>query len=585
MKKDLTGQKSIFKKASTLVLTTTLFLSLIPAMASAADRGAWTASTSYASGDTVSYGGKTYQVVQPHTSLNGWEPPNVPALWKVVTGGGTPDTQAPSAPSNLRVSGTSTTTSIALAWNAASDNVGVTGYDIYRGTTLIGSASGTALTYTDTGLTANTTYTYTVKAKDAAGNVSGVSNTLSAATQPGSSGPDTQAPTVPAGLASTGATTSSVSLSWNASTDNVGVTQYEVYRNGTLALAVTGTTATVTGLAADTSYNFTVKAKDGAGNVSAASAAISAKTQPSGGGSGQLPKHILTGYWQNFVNGAKNLKLRDVPAEYDIIAVSFAEMDRTKPGGVTFAIDPSLATALGGYTEAEFLSDIKAKQAQGKKIILSIGGEKGNIDLSSASPNVKNFVDSMSALITQYGFDGLDVDLEHGFNVPNMTSAARQLQQKVGPSFILTMAPQTIDMQSNQSSYLQFYANVKDITTVINTQYYNSGCMLGRDGKCYSQGTVDFLTALTDLTLQWVPASQLGLGVPATPSAAGGGYVSAAVVNQALNCLATGNSCGSYKPVAKYPDIRGAMTWSINWDGSNGYTFAKTVKPQLNSMP
>ncbi|WP_068777125.1 glycosyl hydrolase family 18 protein [Paenibacillus sp. FJAT-26967] len=585
MKKDLTGQKSIFKKASTLVLTTTLFLSLIPAMASAADRGAWTASTSYASGDTVSYGGKTYQVVQPHTSLNGWEPPNVPALWKVVTGGGTPDTQAPSAPSNLRVSGTSTTTSIALAWNAASDNVGVTGYDIYRGTTLIGSASGTTLTYTDTGLTANTTYTYTVKAKDAAGNVSGVSNTLSAATQPGSSGPDTQAPTVPAGLASTGATTSSVSLSWNASTDNVGVTQYEVYRNGTLALAVTGTTATVTGLAADTSYNFTVKAKDGAGNVSAASAAISAKTLPSGGGSGQLPKHILTGYWQNFVNGAKNLKLRDVPAEYDIIAVSFAEMDRTKPGGVTFAIDPSLATALGGYTEAEFLSDIKAKQAQGKKIILSIGGEKGNIDLSSASPNVKNFVDSMSALITQYGFDGLDVDLEHGFNVPNMTSAARQLQQKVGPNFILTMAPQTIDMQSNQSSYLQFYANVKDITTVINTQYYNSGCMLGRDGKCYSQGTVDFLTALTDLTLQWVPASQLGLGVPATPSAAGGGYVSAAVVNQALNCLATGNSCGSYKPVAKYPDIRGAMTWSINWDGSNGYTFAKTVKPQLNSMP
>jgi chitinase len=191
----------------------------------------------------------------------------------------------------------------------------------------------------------------------------------------------------------------------------------------------------------------------------------------------------------------------------------------------------------------------------------------------------------MYGLITQFGFDGIDIDLEHGLNVANMTSTVRQLQQKVGSNFVLTMAPQTIDMQYATSSYLQLYNNLKDITSVINVQYYNSGCMLGRDGKCYSQGTVDFLTALSDLTLQWVAPSQLGIGVPATSSAAGGGYVTPQVVNQALGCLATGTGCGSYKPVAKYPDIRGAMTWSINWDATTGYKFATTVKPYLNSMP
>lgn len=265
--------------------------------------------------------------------------------------------------------------------------------------------------------------------------------------------------------------------------------------------------------------------------------------------------------------------------------LSFAEMDAAKPGGVTFNVDSSLAAALGGYTNANLLSDIQAKQALGKKVILSIGGEKGNINLGSASPNISNFVDSMYGIITQFGLDGIDIDLENGMNVANLTTAVRQLQQRVGNGFILTMAPQTIDMQNENTSYMQLYKNLKDITAVINVQYYNSGCMLGRDGKCYSQGTVDFLTALSDLTLQWVAPAQLGIGVPATAQAAGGGYVSATIVNNALGCLTTGVNCGSYKPVAKYPDFRGAMTWSINWDGSNAYTFARTVKPYLNTLP
>ncbi|GAB6992003.1 fibronectin type III domain-containing protein [Paenibacillus pini] len=586
MKKLLSGKAKGVRKPLSLVVITAIFVGLLPSMVSAADRGAWAPNVSYAVNDTVTYGGNTYKDIQPHTSLLGWEPPAVPALWQQIQGGGgTTDTQAPTAPSNLLASGT-TASSITIGWSASTDNVGVTGYDVYQGTTLVGSVSGTTLSYTNTGLTANTTYTYKVKAKDAAGNASAFSNQISAQTNAAAGG-DTQAPSVPANLAVSATTSSSVSLSWNASTDNVGVTGYNVYQGNTLALSVTGTSATVTGLAASTAYSFKVAAKDAAGNVSAQSTAVSATTPASGGGGGggTLPKHVLTGYWQNFINNSSALKLSDVPSQYDIIALSFADMDPTKPGGVTFNVDPALSTALGGYTNANLISDIAAKHAQGKKVILSIGGEKGNINLGSTSPNVTNFVSSMSGLISQYGLDGIDIDLENGMNVANLTTAVRQLQQQFGAGFILTMAPQTIDMQNQNTSYMQLYANLKDIVTVMNVQYYNSGCMLGRDGQCYSQGTVNFLTALSDLTLQWVAPSQLGLGTPAVTSAAGGGYVAPSVVNNALNCLATGNGCGTYKPVAKYPDIRGAMTWSINWDKTSNYNFANTVKPFLVTLP
>jgi chitinase len=150
--------------------------------------------------------------------------------------------------------------------------------------------------------------------------------------------------------------------------------------------------------------------------------------------------------------------------------LAFADMDLTKPGGVTFHVDSSLSKALGGYSDQDLISHIKAKQAQGVKVILSVGGEKGNINLGSASPNIANFVDSMYGLITTYHLDGIDIDLENGMNVANLTTAVRQLQQKVGAGFILTMAPQTIDMQSSGTSYMQLYQNLKDITTIVNVQ-------------------------------------------------------------------------------------------------------------------
>jgi chitinase len=300
---------------------------------------------------------------------------------------------------------------------------------------------------------------------------------------------------------------------------------------------------------------------------------------------GSLPAHILTGYWQDFTNGATPLRLSAVNSNYDLIAVAFANADPNTPGAVTFSIDSGLSSALGGYTSAQFTSDIATLHAAGKKVIISVGGQNGTVTVDDAT-SATNFANSVYNLMTTYGFDGVDIDFENGLNPTYMASALRQLSAKAGSSLIITLAPQTIDMQSTSGDYFQLALSIKDILTVVNMQYYNSGTMNGCDGKVYAEGSVDFLTALACIQLQGgLRPDQVGLGLPASTSAAGSGYVSPSMVNNALDCLAQGTNCGSFKPSTTYPTIRGAMTWSINWDASNNYNFATTVKSHLNSLP
>ncbi|MFE4844497.1 glycosyl hydrolase family 18 protein, partial [Streptomyces sp. NPDC056689] len=197
------------------------------------------------------------------------------------------------------------------------------------------------------------------------------------------------------------------------------------------------------------------------------------------------PAHAVTGYWQNFDNGATVQKLSDVPGDYDIIAVAFADATTT-PGAVDFTLD---SAGLGGYTEAAFKADIKAKQAAGKSVVISIGGQNGTVSIND-STSATNFANSVSSLMQEYGFNGVDIDLENGLNSTYMSQALKSIAAKAGSDFVLTMAPQTIDMQSTSNEYFKTALAVKDILTVVNMQYYNSGSMLGCDGKVYSQGSV-----------------------------------------------------------------------------------------------
>ncbi|HET6857529.1 MAG TPA: glycoside hydrolase family 18 protein [Streptomyces sp.] len=395
----------------------------------------------------------------------------------------------------------------------------------------------------------------------------------------GGTDPEPGIPATPAGLTVGATTASSVALSWNAVS---GATGYHVYRNGAKVQTESGTSATVTGLSASTSYQFQVAAANSAGE-SAKSAAVTGTTRPGGGdpGNPNVPKHAVTGYWQNFNNGAAVQKLSDVQAQYDIIAVSFADATPT-PGAVTFNLDTA---GLGGYTVAQFKADLAAKKAAGKSVIISIGGEKGTISVNSAA-SATAFANSVYALMQEYGFNGVDIDLENGLNSTYMTQALKQLSAKAGPGMVLTMAPQTIDMQSTSGEYFKTALAVKDILTVVNMQYYNSGSMLGCDGKVYSQGSVDFLTALACIQLEGgLAPSQVGLGLPASTRGAGSGYVSPTIVNNALDCLTRGANCGSFKPSKTYPGLRGAMTWSTNWDATAGNVWSNAVGPHVHNLP
>lgn len=175
-----------------------------------------------------------------------------------------PDTEAPTAPSNLSASDI-TKTSVNLSWTASSDNVGVTAYRVYQDGSLKTTVSNTSVSID--GLSQGTSYSFYVRAEDAAGNISDASNTVNITTD----ADDTEAPTAPQNLSASNITTNSLDLNWDASSDNTGVTAYDVYQNSSLIQTVSETTAAVSGLSPNTTYSFYVKAKDAAGNISAAS--------------------------------------------------------------------------------------------------------------------------------------------------------------------------------------------------------------------------------------------------------------------------------------------------------------------------
>lgn len=404
---------------------------------------------------------------------------------------------------------------------------------------------------------------------------------------PGGTGspPDTTPPTTPGGLTVGSPTSSSLQLNWSAASDANGVSRYDVVRGTEAAQSVGNVTNwTATGLSPSTSYSFKVRACDAAGNCSQYGASVSGTTSsgPVDPPPGDLPKHVLTGYWQNFNNGATVQKISDVPAAYDLIAVAFADADASRPGGITFNLD---SAGLNGYTVAQFKADIAAKKAAGKRVILSVGGERGTISVANATA-AANFASTAQSVLSEYGFNGIDIDLENGVNSQYMGQALRSLRSTFGSGLIITMAPQTIDMQAPSFEYFKLALNIKDILTIVNVQYYNSGAMNGCNGQVYSQGSVDFITAQACIMLQGgLRPDQVGLGLPASSRGAGSGYVSPTIVNNALDCLAKGTNCGSFKPSTTWPTLRGAMTWSTNWDALNGNQFSNQVGSHVHSLP
>ena len=218
---------------------------------------------------------------------------------------------------------------------------------------------------------------------------------------PGGGTADTQAPTVPGSPAGTGKTSSTVSLSWTAATDNVGVAGYDVYSGASKVATATGTSTTVTGLAASTAYAFTVRARDAAGNTSGASNTVSVTTDASTGtGTGfkQAAPYLYNG-WGN------------PPAATTVMSATgvkwFTMAFILSSGGCNPAWDGQRALT-GGVDQGT----INAVRAAGGDVVPSIGGWSGN-KLGPNCATVADLAGAYQKVIDAYGLKAVDVDIEN----------------------------------------------------------------------------------------------------------------------------------------------------------------------------
>lgn len=222
----------------------------------------------------LSYVDGTLGKFNGNNTVLAWPPANPPAQTITPTESFEPlttcDLTAPTAPTALTASAASPTT-INLSWTAGTDNVGVTSYKVFRDNAPSPMATVIGTTFSDTSLAPSTTHSYKVISSDAAGNLSAASNTASATTPA-----DTAAPTAPTNVTATAPNSTTVNLSWAASTDNVGVVNYRVFRDGgvTPIATVPGTSITDLGLAVGATHSYVVTAVDGANNQSASSSAV-----------------------------------------------------------------------------------------------------------------------------------------------------------------------------------------------------------------------------------------------------------------------------------------------------------------------
>lgn len=366
------------------------------------------------------------------------------------------------------------------------------------------------------------------------------------------------------------------------------------------------------------SHQITAKATDDLNNVTS-SPAVSVTIGPCNANSG-LPSRVLVGYWHNFDNGAGFIKLHDVSPDWDIINLSFGEPVAGSTSQIGFV-------PFTGTSTAELQSDVQLLHSRGKKVLLSVGGQNGHVQLHNATEQ-KQFVDSVTAIIKQYGLDGLDVDFEgqsvildsgdtdfaHPTTViiVNLISALRQIQGNIGSGFVLTMAPETFFVQvgyqfyggtsagdTRTGAYLPVIHGVRDILTLLQVQDYNSGSVMALDNKVYSMGNPDFHVAMTEMLLTGFPVAntghtfpglrpdQVAIGLPANVNA-GNGFTAVPQVEQAFSYLSQGQSFGGQyvlRNPSGYRGLHGVMSWSVNWDAFAKFDFSHNLRTYLNALP
>lgn len=324
---------------------------------------------------------------------------------------------------------------------------------------------------------------------------------------------------------------------------------------------------------------------------------------------GQLPCKVLVGYYQS--SWGTNIRLKDVNSNYNVICLSFLEAN----GGDGNYLN-NVVGNLNFYARdnAFLLADIPVVQAQGRKVLMSIGGANGSFKLNSAA-DVTTFVNKVKAVIETYKVDGIDIDLEHNqylnqsgtisnpsAHITNLISGLNQLltwyQTTYSKKMILTLVPETAYVTGGLSqyqtdtygvAYLPIIEALRNDIDLLMVQLYNAGENTGLNGVNYTNGTADYIVSQTEAiikgftckssrgTYSGLPASKVVVTLPAQAGSAGSGYAAPAVVKSAVNyLLGVSARPGSYtlQTTGGYPELRGMATWSINEDYDNGNAFA-----------
>lgn len=315
--------------------------------------------------------------------------------------------------------------------------------------------------------------------------------------------------------------------------------------------------------------------------------------------------HWLIGYWTGYGSA---LPARNISTQWDVIIVAFATPDKNAPEGTLRFQMPA------GLDPQQFKDDIAWLQSQGKKVLISLGGGGQYFSLAD-SKNVPNFVSSVTRIVSDYGFDGIDLDFESpslvvapgdtDFKHPttpsivNLIAGLRQLHDHFGSRFMISLVPEGTQIPGGYpgyggqfGSYLPIAYAIRDMLSFVDVQDYNTPPLQGLDGEIYQAGSVDYHAAMTELLLHGFPASgEFFPPMPANKVAVGflAGDTTPAIVSQAMNYLITGEvPAGTrYKLHERhgYPGMIGAMFWTLDADGRGNYNFSNVVGPQLHKYP